>query len=321
MEVLLCDIDGTLADIRHRLKHVLPGSKRDWGAFFALMDEDGLVEPVQKVVAAAAKSFPVVLCSGRPEEYRALTEAWLARHNVPFERLYMRPEGDLRQDSIVKGEMLATIRGDGFEPFAVIDDRPSVVAMWRDRGLLCLQVSPGDPEIPASAVLTLMVGPSGGGKSHWLQSEAATAMGISPSHIISSDQIRADLCGDFRDQSRNAEVFAAVHSIAKARLLNGLPVVIDATHLRRKDRMTAAQLVPAMNLVRYIVVDRPMDEKRRDGGWRLGLEIDLLARHDQTFRSQRAEILAGDHLPNVTVLDLRSPAPALKEENPAHGKD
>lgn len=57
--------------------------------------------------------------------------------------------------------------------------------------------------------------------------------------------------------------------------------------------------------VRYMVINRPMEEKRRDAEWRAKLPFDLLEKHEQTFRSQLADILAGDNLPNVTVVDLR----------------
>ena len=70
--------------------------------------------------------------------------------------------------------------------------------------------------------------------------------------------------------------------------------------------MAVAALAPEGGRIRYIVIDRPMEEKRRDAGWRAELPIDLLAKHDQTFRSQLSDILAGDNLPNVTVIDLRS---------------
>lgn len=280
MRAILCDIDGTLADCRHRLHHVLPGTKRDWNAFFAAMGEDIPIDPVADlVIAARCGAVSLVLCSGRPETYRPETEAWLKRYTIHYDQLYMRPAGDTRADNIVKGEMLDRIKSDGWDPFIVIDDRESVVRMWRERGLVCLQAAPNVSEMPASARLTLMVGPSGGGKSFWLRSNAQikdsdgiqrsiVGLGIFESHIISSDNVRADLCGDFRDQSRNQEVFAAVHDIALARLRHGLPVVIDATHLRRKDRMTAARLVPERIPVRYVVIDRPEAEKRRDGGWR-----------------------------------------------------
>lgn len=309
---ILCDIDGTLADCRHRLHFVLPGAKRDWDAFFAAMDDDSLIEPVRELIYSVdLDETAVILCSGRPENYREVTENWLRYHSVLYTGLYMRPVGDTRADHIVKSEMLDQIIADGWAPFIVIEDRESVVSMWRERGLVCLQAAPGQMAIPASATLTLMVGPSGGGKSTWLADEWADAevrpadLKIHPRQIISSDAMREELCGDFRDQSRNQDVFTAVHDLAKARLRNGLSVVIDATHLRRKDRMTAAKLVPETTAVRYVVIDRPEAEKRRDAGWRGDLPVDLIARHAQILSSNLRDILAGDGLPNVRVFDLR----------------
>jgi predicted kinase len=84
--------------------------------------------------------------------------------------------------------------------------------------------------------------------------------------------------------------------------------VIDATNLRRKDRIAHAAFAPDGVPVRYIVCNRPMEVKQQDGGWRNGVMINgvsLIERHEQIFNSQLADILAGDHLPNVTVLDKR----------------
>lgn len=306
-EAAIFDIDGTLANIDHRLHYLYGGSPDRWDAFFGAMDDDTIVEPVRDLllcVRAAGK--PVVLCSGRPDNYRAVTEAWLTRNGVEYDALYMRPEGDTRADHIMKAHLLRGMREDGYEPFIVIDDRQSVVDMWRENGLTCLQCAPADRTIPETAVLTLMVGPSGAGKTTWLASDSAHCeFGIHPSHVLSSDQIRHDLCGDFRDQTRNNDVFAALHAQALARLKHGLPVVIDATHLRRKDRVGAAMLVPATNVVRYVVIDRDECAKRRDAGWRNYVGFDLIGKHEQTFRSQIADILSGDGLPNVKVFDLR----------------
>lgn len=305
---VIFDIDGTLANIDHRLHHLYGGSPDRWTAFFSAMDDDAIVEPIRELlwcVRDAGKK--VVLCSGRPDNYREKTEKWLAVNGVEYDALYMRQEGDTRADHVVKAQLLRELREDGYDPFIVVDDRQSVVDMWRDSGLTCLQCAPMDRTIPETAVLTLMIGPSGAGKSTWLSGRVAHCeFGIHPSHVLSSDQIRHDLCGDFRDQSRNNDVFAALHAQALARLKHGLPVVIDATHLRRKDRIAAATLVPATNLVRYVVIDRDECDKRRDAGWRDHVGFDLIAKHEQTFRSQIADILAGDGLPNVTVFDLRA---------------
>lgn len=310
---VIFDIDGTLSDPTHRLHHVR-GGNHNWDAFFAAMDEDGVHEPIAELALKLARTDAVILCSGRPETYRAETEAWLAAHTAnPFNELYMRPADDHRPDYIVKAELLAQMRADGYEPWLVIDDRPSVVKMWREAGLTCLQCRDWD-EQPAvkPGLLTLMVGPSGAGKTFWLHhSSALVDYGIRDPHVISSDQIRADLCGDWRDQSRNDDVFAALHAVVRARVHAGLPTVVDATNLRRKDRLAVVGLAPAAAPVRYIVIDRPMDEKRRDAGWRSevvgadGQPFDLIGKHDQTFRSQLKDILTGDGLPNVKVIDLR----------------
>ncbi len=309
---IIFDIDGTLADLSHRLYWVT-GGQRDWPAFFAAMNRDTVIEPIRELLWQLQRDHKIILCSGRPEDCRDATEIWLRQnHIIDWAALYMRPAGDFRPDHIVKAGLLAKMREDGYEPWLAIDDRPSIVAMWRRHGITCLQCRDWDeaPKV-ASGPLTIMVGPSGGGKTTWLAGPAAHALGIRPAHVVSSDQIREDLCGDFRSQDRNADVFAALHAQVKTRIAHGLPAVVDATNLRTKDRKAVAALAPETASIRYIVIDRSMDEKRRDAGWRAeikgsdGEPFDLIAKHDQTFRSNLRDILAGDGLPNVTVMDLR----------------
>lgn len=86
----------------------------------------------------------IVLVSGRDESARAATLAWLSRMNVPFDSLNMRAVGDGRPDSIVKREILEECIVRDYSVLGVIDDRASVVEMWRSSGLTCLQVAPGD---------------------------------------------------------------------------------------------------------------------------------------------------------------------------------
>jgi hypothetical protein len=56
----------------------------------------------------------------------------------------MRRVGDRRPDYIVKAELLDQILRDGFSPSMAFDDRDQVVAMWRERGVPCAQVAPGN---------------------------------------------------------------------------------------------------------------------------------------------------------------------------------
>jgi phosphoglycolate phosphatase-like HAD superfamily hydrolase len=144
MDVLV-DLDGTLADCTHRLHHIRGGRRKNWDAFFAACHLDQPNEVVVALVKTLAKEHRLIFCSGRPEKTRPATEKWVAQHvGVAKPRLYMRGDKDRRADDIVKRELLARIREDGFDPELAIDDRRRVVEMWRAEGLVCAQVAEGD---------------------------------------------------------------------------------------------------------------------------------------------------------------------------------
>jgi len=147
-ECVLVDIDGTLADCDHR-RHFVEGSSRDWKSFLSpeMAALDTLNQPVAKVVAALSQAgYAIIYVSARPESLKEVTEKWLKKYELWFEPklLYMRKDKDSRADTIVKRELLAKIREKGFRPIISLDDRNTVVAMWRDEGITCLQVAEGD---------------------------------------------------------------------------------------------------------------------------------------------------------------------------------
>jgi predicted kinase len=307
MTTVIFDIDGTLANCKHRLHHVR-GRKKNWPAFFAGIPDD---PPYPDIVRLAMDmefcGYSIVCATGRSEDQRSVTEAQLQLFGVPYERLYMRASQDFRPDHVVKAELLDQILEDGFKPWLVIDDRQSVVDMWRSRGLTVLQCEPDEPHtFPETAVLTLLVGPSGAGKSTWVQNEGFT-LDIRENTVISSDQTRQDLCGDFRNQGVNEQVYQAIHAVVKARLRHGLPTCVDATNIRRKDRVQLATLCPVR--VRYVIIDRPLEDKLASGGWRLEVKVGgmgLIEKHHEVFQSNLKDILKGDDLENVEVIDMRS---------------
>ena len=136
MKVVLCDIDGTLALRGDRAPHDHDSSM-----------EDAVNWPVVKVCDAFhAAGLGVVLISGREEKYRPVTEYWLGTHGLLKYRLtlIMRAEKDSRADEIVKRELYQQQIMNRYQVMAVLDDRNKVVKMWRELGLLCLQVQEGD---------------------------------------------------------------------------------------------------------------------------------------------------------------------------------
>ncbi|NYI07686.1 phosphatase domain-containing protein [Allostreptomyces psammosilenae] len=99
------DLDGTLADVRHRL-HFLEQRPKDWDGFFAAaVDDPPLAHGVELALASAAEC-EVVYVTGRPERCRTDTLDWLTRHGLPVGQLVMRRGGDRRPARVTKPELL-----------------------------------------------------------------------------------------------------------------------------------------------------------------------------------------------------------------------
>lgn len=145
MRTIIVDLDGTLADIGHRLHHVQSGRK-NWPAFFKTMHLDTLnIWCCELMVAMKQAGFRIAIVSGRPDDYKDVIQAWLKQHDVPYDELHLRKAGDFRKDDIVKREILHA-HFDKNEILFVVDDRESVVKMWREEGLVCLQCDPHESE-------------------------------------------------------------------------------------------------------------------------------------------------------------------------------
>lgn len=143
------DIDGTIADLTHRRHHITTKPK-NWPAFHAGCVDDKPIEHIRKLlrdIHGYGDGTDIVYVSGRNEAQRQNTMDWIANHGFPYaydNSLYMRADGDFRDDSIVKFELLQRLRADGWEPIMAFDDRDRVVKMWRENGIPCAQVAPGD---------------------------------------------------------------------------------------------------------------------------------------------------------------------------------
>lgn len=132
-EAWIVDVDGTLAHMTDR------------GPYdFDRVSTDRLDIPVARVVQALARSAFIIVMSGRDDSCEEDTRAWLDRHNIPYDGLVMRAEGDSRKDAVVKLELFRERVAPHYNVVGSIDDRDQVVAMWRSVGLKCLQAQPGD---------------------------------------------------------------------------------------------------------------------------------------------------------------------------------
>ena len=141
-EIVIFDIDGTLADVSERI-HYLKTKPKNWDAFFEGMAQDKAVQSMVRLCNILhASGIQILLCSGRNEQYRSETMTWLAEQNVHYHGLFLRKDNDRRSDTVVKREILAGI--DKSKVLFVVEDRSRVVEMWRSEGLVCLQCAPGE---------------------------------------------------------------------------------------------------------------------------------------------------------------------------------
>ena len=126
------DIDGVLADVRHRLPLLNVRPKR-WQEFFEAAEFDEPLREGLAVVSTLAQHSAIVYVTGRPESNRALTRDWLQRHGFPGAALHMRRAGDRRPGAQMKSELLALLGGPRVVS-SVYDDDVDVVTRLRADG-------------------------------------------------------------------------------------------------------------------------------------------------------------------------------------------
>ena len=167
---IICDIDGTIADVRHRLQFIKnsDGTKKkkpDWDSFneacwldkpypdvIALVERVlGWWESAHNPVGTRTEPLNLYFFSGRNDVARLDTTVWLEEHmhrcgvtqwrtEEWVDHLLMRSEGDRRPDKIIKLEMAERAGLTPDNVLCIFDDRQTVVDMWRANGFRVMQV-------------------------------------------------------------------------------------------------------------------------------------------------------------------------------------
>lgn len=133
LPIAVIDLDGVLADVRHRL-HFLETKPKDWDGFFAAIPHDDVLPEGRAVVDKLAGDHEIVYLTGRPESTRRDTEAWLERHELPRAKLIMRRAGDRRPARVTKPALLRRLAAGGRRIAVVVDDDQQVCEALEQAG-------------------------------------------------------------------------------------------------------------------------------------------------------------------------------------------
>lgn len=146
-KIVIFDIDGTLADHSRRLCHI-NGVTKDWAAYYAGCENDPVIEQIAELLDLT-NCYDHLFITGRTEEHRQQTVNWLVQNldyspTLADKMLLMRPNGDYRKAHELKWELFCKA---GYTPKDVlfaVEDSARIASMWREHGIVCLQVADGD---------------------------------------------------------------------------------------------------------------------------------------------------------------------------------
>lgn len=142
MKVII-DIDNTLCNSNERFRLATkPDGKIDWDIAHnpELIEKD---KPNFPMIDLAKKykqdAFEVIILTGRPESVREVTEKWLKKYDIPYDKLYMRNTENHfikaveYKKKIYENEIIDDV-------FCAYDDEEEIVQMWNSLGIPAFKV-------------------------------------------------------------------------------------------------------------------------------------------------------------------------------------
>ena len=143
MKVII-DIDNTLCLSGKRLELAKKeDGKIDWDILHnpELIEQD---EPNFPMIDLALRykiveNIEIIIITGRPESTRVVTELWLKKYHIKYDKLYMRTEKDhYIQADVFKRKIYKTHIND--KVFCAFDDDQSIIDMWLSLGIPSFKV-------------------------------------------------------------------------------------------------------------------------------------------------------------------------------------
>lgn len=81
----------------------------------------------------------IFIVTGRSEKSREATEVWLTENNIPFDKVFMREEGDFSHSNDFKQKVYEDNIKNNYNVLFVLDDDTKCMKMYQDQGLICMK--------------------------------------------------------------------------------------------------------------------------------------------------------------------------------------
>lgn len=127
---IIVDIDGTLA-FSEGIRNPYDGSR---------CNEDQPNLRLMRVINELKSQYYIIVCTGREDKWQEETETWLDAWGLYYDEFYMRETDDHRKDAVIKKEIYDEYIKPEYQVDIVFDDRPQVIDMWKEEGLLVANV-------------------------------------------------------------------------------------------------------------------------------------------------------------------------------------
>lgn len=138
---IVVGLDGTLADVSHRLDYLKAG---DFDTYDKLAAFDVPNWDVLKVVNSLAAWHNIVIVTDRKERYRSVLATWLVKYDVQIDAVLMRPTDDYSKTHDLMLALLSEYFGseDTFNKGVLVafESKEPIIEAYRNAGIPTWQV-------------------------------------------------------------------------------------------------------------------------------------------------------------------------------------
>lgn len=141
---VIFDVDGTLVDSSEHF-HLLDSTPLGHTENLYEYHRRALNSPPRSSVVELsrvlwASGIKIIIVTSRYEKFRGETENWLSQNNIQYDNLYMRKNDDHREHRLIKRDILALLKIQGYKILLGIDDNPEIIKLWQDNNIVAAQV-------------------------------------------------------------------------------------------------------------------------------------------------------------------------------------